>query len=392
MKRRNGFYLALLVLAALAVCGAVLLYGRDHVSGPTTATTTTAPPVTRPAELARAGRTRYHYAALSETEQKAYRDIYEQLFAFPESVEVTDLDTAGLKRVFQALLLDQPLLFQISSTHYKTRTVGGRLTAFIPEYRMGPEEYRERCEELTQACLAIPVGGSAFDVELALHDALVGMCDYTEADRPEKSTAYGALVESVASCEGYSRAMLLLLELHGIEACIVTGDAANVGGAAGGHAWNKVRIDGAWYHLDATWDDPVTPDAAGSISHAYFNIPDADIAHTHDLTGMRDPCVSVEANYFVRKGLYFTQLDKAAETVLAQRLAEALAAGYAAVELRMAGDDAMESALHELFGNPQRVYRVLSNAALAGHNIRTDYVRHSEISALRVIRILPEMK
>jgi hypothetical protein len=398
MKRRNAFcwIMISICLALLALRFGGRLPGNQNpfrTRHSTAPPTTTAQPVTRPAELARAGNTRYHYAGLNEAEQRAYQDIYERLPGFPESVEVAGLDSDGLRRVFQALLLDQPLLFQISSTNYKTRSVGGKLGAFIPEYRMGPEEYKKRCEELARVCAAIPVpsGGSAFDVELALHDALVGMCEYTQADQPGKSTAYGALVENTASCEGYSRAMLLLLELRGIEASIVTGDAANAGGQTGGHAWNKVRIDGAWYHLDATWDDPVAQDAPSGVSHAYFNLPDADIAYTHELTDTRNPCVSVEANYFVRKGLYFKSFDQAAENRTAQRLAETLAAGGAAVELRMSDDGAMNSAMAELFGqgSPQRVYSILS--ACAGYGIRTDYVRHSEISALRVIRIVPEM-
>ena len=402
MRRRNRSYavilLMLLAAATVALCGLVLRGGLPETmftqESYTDPVTTAAQPTTRSVELTRSGRTRYHYARLNEAEQRAYRDICQQLPGFPESVEVTDLDTPGLKRVFQALLLDQPLLFQISSTHYKTRTVNGNLTAFLPEYRMGPEEYREKCKALAAACAAIPADGSEFERELAIHDALVRMCDYTEEDRPERGTAYGALVEHAASCEGYSRAMLLLLELHGVEACIVTGDAVNGGGQAGAHAWNQVRVDGAWYHLDATWDDPVTPDAPNSISHAYFNLPDADISRTHELTAMQAPCTSVAANYFVRMGLFFTGFDKAAETVLAQRLAEALAAGDNVVELRMSDGNALQNAKYELFepNGPQRVYRVLSNAALSGHRIRTDYVRHAEISALYVIRILPEWK
>jgi len=398
MRKRGPTLFFALLSAALVLCGLWLLRGRlpalpGPLTQPASESRTTAPPVLRPVELARAGMTRYHYQQLGEAEQRAYRDIFERLPGFPESVEVTGLDTNGLNRVFQALLLDQPLLLQISSVHYTTRTLGDKPVAFIPEYRMGPVEYRERCVALARACASIAAGGDEFERELALHDALVAMCDYTEEERSDKATAYGALVERSASCEGYSKAMLLLLELQGMEACIITGNASNEGGQSGGHAWNQVRVGGAWYHLDATWDDPVVEGAPSGISHAYFNIPDADIAHTHELTGARNPCISVEANFYVRRGLYFQRFEKAEETVLAQRLAESLAAGGNTAELRMANDGALEDALYELFdkNGPQRVYRVLSNAALVGpYPIRTDKVMHSEIGALRVIRIFTQ--
>jgi len=307
-------------------------------------------------------------------------------------------------------VLDQPLLFHISSTHYRTRTEDGRLAAFLPEYRMDAAEYETKCEALALVCASMAASGTEYERELALHDALVRLCDYTDTG-PEIGTAYGALVEKKASCEGYAKAMLLLLELSGISSGVIIGEAVNPDGQPGGHAWNKVFIEGAWYHLDATWNDPVSQEgpSASNISRAYFNLSDADMALTHaniktkpgelpqsrpPFDDPRNPCVSNEANYFVRQGLYFTAFDKSAETAVAQRLAEALAAGDDCVELRLSGDAAYQGALKELFGkNTQRVYRILSNAALSGpYPIRTDKVRHTEVEALHIIRILPERK
>ena len=39
------------------------------------------------------------------------------------------------------------------------------------------------------------------------------------------------------------------------------------------HIWNAVYIDNNWYHLDLTWDDPVTKDSAvDTLSHKFFMI------------------------------------------------------------------------------------------------------------------------
>ena len=40
------------------------------------------------------------------------------------------------------------------------------------------------------------------------------------------------------------------------------------------HIWNLVNLDGTWYHLDLTWDDPVTvgiPDL-NLLEHSFFMI------------------------------------------------------------------------------------------------------------------------
>ena len=38
------------------------------------------------------------------------------------------------------------------------------------------------------------------------------------------------------------------------------------------HVWNAVKIDDNWYHLDLTWDDPVTQDGTNLIESDFFLI------------------------------------------------------------------------------------------------------------------------
>ena len=397
MRRRTFPWLILLILAAaaLALTGISALRG-DLIFRPEQWTTQepTLPPVTQPAQLSRAGQLRYHYEKLNPEERMAYDNILERLPGFPESIKLEDLSAEGLDHVFSALVLDQPLLFQISTTNYTKLTQGGMATAFMPEYRLSREEYAARCEALAGAVEAftVPADGSEFDRELILHDRLVRQCAYAENfTQAEKSTAYGALVEGSASCEGYARAIQLLLDLQGIDCCIVTGDATNAAGESVGHAWNQVRIDGEWYHLDATWNDPVTDDGSHVTSHAYFNLTDGEIGLTHEIKAEYNPCTATGANYFVRKGLEFGALSRAAEDALAKAVREGMAAGDNAAELRFTDGDAMKAGLRYLF-DKQNIYRVLNNAALGGAPIRTDTLYHADLMQLQVVRILPVRK
>ena len=111
---------------------------------------------------------------------------------------------------------------------------------------------------------------SDFEIAQALHDYIVRTCTYNEyvayydTAVSTARTAYGALVEGSAVCQGYALAYKLLLTRAGIPAIFIPSSDMN-------HAWNMVKIDGSWYHVDTTWDDPL-PDAGfdAEVSHEYF--------------------------------------------------------------------------------------------------------------------------
>lgn len=64
-------------------------------------------------------------------------------------------------------------------------------------------------------------------------------------------TAYGALANGKAVCQGYSFAYKLLLRRAGVPAVYVGSDSMQ-------HAWNMVQMENnGWYHVDVTWDDPI---------------------------------------------------------------------------------------------------------------------------------------
>lgn len=91
-----------------------------------------------------------------------------------------------------------------------------------------------------------------------------------------KYTAYAALVNKTAVCQGYAVLLYRLALMAGIETRIVTGTANG-----GGHAWNIVKLDGKWYHVDATWD--ATWGAAQEMWQYYLKPSLTD--HTLDADG-----------------------------------------------------------------------------------------------------------
>lgn len=67
-------------------------------------------------------------------------------------------------------------------------------------------------------------------------------------------------------CEGYARAFKVLCDAAGIPCVLVDGQAFNSADDETGeaHMWNYVQVDGSWYAVDVTWNDPVVTD--GNVS------------------------------------------------------------------------------------------------------------------------------
>lgn len=122
----------------------------------------------------------------------------------------------------------------------------------------------------------IPSGASDYEAELIVHDWICKNVNYVDTGDDEmRYTAYGALVNGKAICEGYSRAMQLLCKELSIPCTLVCGVSTDRGE---NHMWNVVKIGGEWYNLDVTWDDD---DHNNLVTHRFFNITDVVMNSTH---------------------------------------------------------------------------------------------------------------
>jgi len=155
--------------------------------------------------------------------------------------------------------------FTQSVRNYNENTVRGMMgqktskqCVFTFEYPSGEQD--AAVEAVVARILPQMNQGSDYDKVKKVHDYLCNHITYTLNDRPEIYTAYGALVEGKAVCEGYAIAFQRLMEAMGIPCYIASGVVQGED-----HAWNLVQLNGQWYHLDATWDDQVN-----RIIYKYF--------------------------------------------------------------------------------------------------------------------------
>lgn len=152
-----------------------------------------------------------------------------------------------------------------------------------------------------------------YDFLLAAHDDLIRRSTYRECKETEDGSVTVLTEKGIGVCAAYADTLRLLADMAGIPNRRIVGTAKGVP-----HVWNLVYTDGAWRHIDATWDDPVVPKGTPQrVEHTYFCCSDADMARAHRWNREGLPPVSKEPPlYLTRNGLYhrsYAELWKAAE-------------------------------------------------------------------------------
>ena len=157
-----------------------------------------------------------------------------------------------------------------------------------------------RFEEEVQRILQAVIKPKATPIQkvLAIHDYLVNNVVYDEDDYSGRKpsvishTAYGAIVEKKAVCEGIAYAFSLLVQKVGIEATVVNGIAD-----CGEHAWNMIRLDSNCFHIDVTWD--IRKRANPTVkAYDYFCLSDNDLRNRNWDKKIYPACNCTRFNYF----------------------------------------------------------------------------------------------
>lgn len=196
--------------------------------------------------------------------------LTDTLLAGEYSVDMTGLDLS-----YQEFLwIDDIIPYYGNGIRAFDYTEGESIDLINP---MSEEETRALVElvsgKVGEAESQITDGMTDAQKALAIHDYLVYNCaydydNYINGTIPQDSyRCSGMLINGTGVCQGYAMAFQYFMMREGIE-CHVTSSASM------NHAWNIVKIDGSYYHVDCTWDDPV-PDSPGRAGHSHFLASDS---------------------------------------------------------------------------------------------------------------------
>ena len=116
-------------------------------------------------------------------------------------------------------------------------------------------------------------GATDYETIRNIHDYIVNHITYDNS--LTRATAYQGLEEQSTICQGYALLTYKLLTDAGIPCRFVSGYAGE------SHAWNIVELDGKWYYLDTTWDDPVG--SSPQLTYDYFLVGSDKLSQDHTL-------------------------------------------------------------------------------------------------------------
>ena len=246
---------------------------------------------------------KYFYNQLEETSKiiyKAFESNKENMKSGVYKVELGDsfsdlLNTSNgqdmlgqyYQSAIEAYTYDNPEIFYLSPNkmylNIETTTVGNNVTYnvyidngnennyFIDEFTSQSQVENAIAQiEQTKNQILSNVSGNAYDNIKMVHDYLVDNVEYdTTISQKNIYNVYGALINGTAVCEGYARSFKYLMDKLGIPCTLVIGQGTNSQGQTENHAWNYVQLNGNWYAIDCTWDDPVSTTGYVSQSSKY---------------------------------------------------------------------------------------------------------------------------
>ena len=253
---------------------------------------------------------RYGRSKLEKMSKKAiYLDIYDTLLLMAssnfqgvlETPKGTTIYSSDAALAINAFYADYPELFWARPTYYYYKANPNLCAGIAFEYNSHYKNLNKELPLFLETANNILAGmptGSDYEKELYLHDVLVNKVTYTSS-KLEEQNGYTTLVDGKGVCAGYAFALQYLLMRAGIQSYYVVGYARE------NHAWNLVKIDGEWYYVDATWDDPLYngSDDPYSPYYSYFNITTNKLKEDHTPSGTPynvplENCTATVANYY----------------------------------------------------------------------------------------------
>ena len=199
--------------------------------------------------------------------------IVEGIKAWQTNIDVSglgltsdDIDNGAVRSIINS----HPEFISLSGG-YRYWTSGSTITQIEFAYLTNAKEEQQELDAALQEVKSkIDISGMTDEeIVLAYHEYLTSTVAYAYEDYFNGTIAanhgydmYGALVKHSCVCQGYAETMFYLLREAGLSCAVASSENIN-------HAWNIVKIHGKWYHIDATWDDPVW-DMPGRSYHDYF--------------------------------------------------------------------------------------------------------------------------
>ena len=252
----------------------------------------------------------YYYNTLTKPQQNSYNAIKAGLQSLAPSFPVPLLENRELSDVFMKVRLDHPQLFYAGTFKYRYYPDSGN-AEMVPEYLFEKGKIKDHQKALQARVekLARPMQ-KATEMEklLYIHDFICQNVKYDKLKKQYSHEIIGPLGHGVGVCEGIAKSVKILCDALNIWCVIALSENNPEKGVKYRHAWNIVKLDKKYYHIDCTFDNSLgNPE---EIRYDYFLLNDKQIFRDHERLVWKMPaCEDGERFYYKDRKLSFTKME-----------------------------------------------------------------------------------
>ena len=254
---------------------------------------------------------KYYLSRLTDEQKGFYKTVLSGIKNHLKEIYMPLMPTGDLIKIFSYVLLDNPMIFFLSSSYSHTSDSNKQQCAIIPEYKFTQNETNEYVKDIMEYLKVFDSlkDKSDFDKELYVHDFCLNNFSYDYTFGDKSYSVLGLVHNKAAVCEGIAKFVKLAFDYLGVKSLVVTGEAKNPGrdSKEEGHAWNIVKLAGKTYHLDVTFDMTLKDKIN---RYDYFNLSDDEVKKDHIFFGDVPPCSATGDDFYSINSLFVNNMGE----------------------------------------------------------------------------------
>lgn len=248
---------------------------------------------------------RYGRTLLNATQQAAYDEVLSQIIKYDTNNIInidgrpaliinlkSNINETSLRTIIRYIDTDAPEAFHISSLLPRVTKVDSQnnvreFYVYVFASYQSREKYINTLSQIinnAKPILAkINTAKNDIDKIKIAHDELIKLVSYGGMSSVSAAKIVGAFIDNKVICDGYSRALLFLLQRAFLKGIYTTGYAqfgTQDEPQWGLHAWNLINYNNTWYYVDSTWDDPILG-SINPVKWEYFMKGTIDFLKNH---------------------------------------------------------------------------------------------------------------
>ena len=259
----------------------------------------------------------YYCSKMNKPHQNVYHVMKTGLTALNTTITLPMVEGKELQEIFFQLRLDCPEIFYGVGYRYRYALDASHIE-MIPEYLFNKKKVKEHQQALGARVSKVIRPAAAmteYQKEQYIHDFICNSIRYDKLKKAYSHEIIGPLGHGVGVCEGIAKTVKILCDHLGIWCIIAISEANPDKQIKYRHAWNIVRIDGTYYHLDATFDNTLSHNE--EFRYDYFNLDDKQIFRDHEPVIYEVPvCSDGRRSYYREKKISFTKMEDVSKRAL----------------------------------------------------------------------------